>query len=183
MSRASLEIRSHNSRLLSQLEVGDLLQFPRGVYSHWAVYIGEGEVAHLAGDDDDGINGKVDSTHLFTICGQNFRKAFVKVDRFLEVAGRSKAIRNNRKDKQFEPLPADHIVGNALMKLGEVGYNVLYQNCEHFASWCRYGEGKSDQADKVLKGISLVTAVGTAASMLLGLARGAKLFDGKKSSK
>ena len=79
-------------------------------------------------------------------------------------------------------MPADRIVGNALMKLGEVGYNILYENCEHFASWCRYGEGKSDQADTVLTGLSLVTAIGTTLGLLLGLARGAKLIDRRKSS-
>ncbi|XP_076436723.1 phospholipase A and acyltransferase 3-like [Babylonia areolata] len=179
MSKTSREVQTYNLQLLEQLEVGDLIQFPRGLYSHWAVYIGEGEVAHLAGDGDDGIDGKFDSTHLFTVSGRSFRKAFVKVDRFLEVAGNSKAVRNNRKDKELTPLPADRIVGNALMKLGEVGYNVLYKNCEHFASWCRYGEEKSDQADKVLKGLSVVTVAATAASMVVGLARGAKLISKK----
>lgn len=62
---------------------------------------GDGEVVHLAGEEDDGISGKVDTVHLFTICGRSFRKACIKVDRFLEVAGHSKAIRNNSKDKKF----------------------------------------------------------------------------------
>ncbi|KAK7095351.1 phospholipase A and acyltransferase 3-like [Littorina saxatilis] len=181
MSSTSLEVRTHNHDLLYRLEVGDLIQFPRGIYSHWAVYIGEGEVAHLAGEEDDGINGKLDSTHLFTVSGRSFQKACVKVDRFVEVAGRTKAVRNNSKDKKFTPLPPDCIVGNALTRLGQVGYNVLYQNCEHFASWCRYGEGKSDQADKVLTGLSVVTAIGSTLGLLFGLARGAKLVDRKKS--
>ena len=58
-------------------------------------------MVHLAGEEDDGIGGKVDSVHLFTICGRIFHKAFVKVDRFLDVAGGSKAVRNNSKDKKF----------------------------------------------------------------------------------
>ena len=29
--------------------------------------------------------------------------------------------------------------------IGEIGYNVLYENCEHFASFCRYGVAKSVQ--------------------------------------
>ena len=31
---------AHNTTLLSQLEEGDLVEFPRGAYSHWAIYIG-----------------------------------------------------------------------------------------------------------------------------------------------
>lgn len=31
------------------------------------------------------------------------------------------------------------------MKLGEIGYNVLWENCEHFAAYCRYGVAWSKQ--------------------------------------
>ena len=33
-------VTAHNTTLLNELEEGDLLEFPRGAYSHWAVYIG-----------------------------------------------------------------------------------------------------------------------------------------------
>ena len=31
---------AHNTTVLSALEEGDMVEFPRGAYSHWAVYIG-----------------------------------------------------------------------------------------------------------------------------------------------
>ena len=33
-------IDRHNITLLNELEEGDMVEFPREFYSHWAVYIG-----------------------------------------------------------------------------------------------------------------------------------------------
>ena len=40
---AAQTLRNHNQDLLSNLEVGDLIEFPRTGYgySHWAVYMGK----------------------------------------------------------------------------------------------------------------------------------------------
>ena len=35
-----MSVQIHNETLLAVLEPGDLIEFPRGLYSHWAVYIG-----------------------------------------------------------------------------------------------------------------------------------------------
>ena len=32
--------------------------------------------------------------------------------------------------------------------LGEGHYNVMTNNCEHFVTWCRYGEATSKQVDE-----------------------------------
>ncbi|KAK3088763.1 hypothetical protein FSP39_023490 [Pinctada imbricata] len=135
----------HNQTTLQKLRVGDMVEFKRGLYSHWGVYIGNEEIVHLTGDENDGINGNVNSGHLFTICGKNFNKAYVKKDKFWDVVLDSKAYKNNDKDKKLSPLSATEIVELALSKIGEIGYNVLWSNCEHFAALCRYGQMKSDQ--------------------------------------
>ena len=47
---------------------------------------------------------------------------------------------------------AEHvIVKRALSRLGNIGYNMLWSNCEHFASWCRYGMAWSEQVDKFMR--------------------------------
>ena len=61
---------------------------------------GDEQIVHLAGDDNDGINGQFDSGHLFTISGQRFRKALVKVDNFWDVVDGCKAMKNNAKDRK-----------------------------------------------------------------------------------
>lgn len=174
MAATLLAIKKHNETVLAELEEGDMIQCPRGVYSHWALYIGNEEVVHLAGADNDGINGQVDSTHLLTICGRSFRKALVKIDKFWSVVEGSLARKNNDKDRKFRPLPKEEIVKNALSRLGTIGYNVLFDNCEHFAAWCRYGKKKSDQVDGFLTGLALGTALVTTAGLLYGLSKGSK---------
>ncbi|XP_046544914.1 phospholipase A and acyltransferase 3-like [Haliotis rubra] len=133
----------HNQEVLDILEPGDLLEFERGVYSHWAVYIGNGDVVHLSGVD--GAGGS-DLKHPCTISGVKSDKGIVCKEDLWKVAGDSKAYKNNPKEEKLKSLEPSKIVERALSKVGEVGYNLLYENCEHFAMWCRYGIKKSYQA-------------------------------------
>lgn len=166
----------HNSTVLAELEEGDLIEFNRGLYSHWAVYYGDGKVIHLAGDENDGLNATYNSGSAFTICGKSFNKAFVRIDDFWNVVLDSKAKKNNSKDKKMRPLSPTEIIQRAKEKLGAIGYNVLWSNCEHFASYCRYGSSKSEQADKFMTWAT----VGAVAGAVLGIAIGSAGSKKKK---
>ncbi|XP_059146393.1 phospholipase A and acyltransferase 4-like [Physella acuta] len=100
--------------------VGDLLEFQRGVYSHWAV----------------------------------FAASHGQVDEFWEVAGSSPVVINNILDNEYSHLPAGEILMNATSKLGATGYDVVCANCEHFATWCRYGKARSIQVERVKHTVS-----------------------------
>lgn len=147
---AQRTINDYNRTTLKDLEPGDLVEFDRGIYSHWAVYIGQHEttehaVVHLAGIDEGPLRSA--STHSFTICGKQFDKAQVCVHDFWKVAGDCKAHKNNGMDKAMSPDERSNIVARALSMLGPATYNLITKNCEHFASWCRYGIEKSEQAE------------------------------------
>ncbi len=45
----------------------------------------------------------------------------------------------------------EETVSRARSRLGESNYNLLLNNCEHFAIWCKTGLSKSYQIDEVLK--------------------------------
>uniref|UniRef100_A0ABM0LV61 HRAS-like suppressor 3-like n=1 Tax=Saccoglossus kowalevskii TaxID=10224 RepID=A0ABM0LV61_SACKO len=140
-----MEFRAHNQTVLYNCEEGDLLEFERGMYSHWGVFIGDGNVVHLTGQND-GIKDDIGNpTHLFSVWGKQFSKAEVKCDDFWDIVSHCKAKINNKDSNGRTALSKSKIVENALSKLGKIGYNVLWYNCEHFAHWCRYGEEKSDQ--------------------------------------
>jgi hypothetical protein len=44
---------------------------------------------------------------------------------------------NNSKDRIYHPLPNDEILRRAHSALGFSGYDLILNNCEHFAHWCR----------------------------------------------
>ncbi|XP_067660944.1 phospholipase A and acyltransferase 3-like [Haliotis asinina] len=139
---SSLELKRHNQTVFDNLEPGDRLQFERGLYDHWAVYIGNSQFLKCV--DDQGAS---DQNYSFAISGVEFGKGIVRIDKFWPVAGESKVHINNSKDTKIKPYEPHRIVQRALSRVGEVGYNIFYKNCEHFASWCRYDKEESDQVD------------------------------------
>ncbi|XP_065928422.1 phospholipase A and acyltransferase 3-like [Magallana gigas] len=155
----------YNRYLIQEASVGDLLEFPRILYSHWAVYIGNEEVVHLAGIDDDGLNGNFNPTHMFTISGKLFKKAVVKRESVWNVVLNSKVAINNKKDISLNPFPPTKIVKMATRMIGEIGYNALWRNCEHFAAFCRYGVAWSKQADAALMLFSIILAIAILAAV------------------
>ena len=65
------------------------------------IVTGDEKVIHLAGDENDGLNANIDSGSLFTICGRQFNKAFVRVDDFWKVVDGCKVLKNNDKDRKM----------------------------------------------------------------------------------
>jgi len=164
----------HNLNTYNAMRSGDLVEFHRGLYTHWGVAIGDGKIIHLSGDDDDGLSASANSHFgsisgsAFTISGVSFQKAKVKCDDFWDVARQSKASINNSKDEYIRADAPHVIVKRALSRMGNIGYNMLWSNCEHFASWCRYGMAWSEQVDKFMRIFDRGKSMVTSAMMLLG---------------
>ncbi|XP_059140668.1 phospholipase A and acyltransferase 4-like [Physella acuta] len=128
--------KSHNKQVLAQVKLGDLLEFKRLMYSHWAVYTGKDQVTHFATKSGDFNASEVPE---------------IRVDDVHKVTGTSQVLVNNALDKELSPLPVKDILENAKSKLGSRGYDLVFSNCEHFATWCRYGKARSLQSDKSLE--------------------------------
>ena len=47
--------------------------------------------------------------------------------------------------------PVGVTLRRAMGRLGEQDYNLLFNNCEHFATWCKTGRHQSGQVDSVLE--------------------------------
>lgn len=53
---------------------------------------------------------------------------------------------NNKYDGTYSPLPVEEVIQRSEMVIGqEVEYDILVNNCEHFVTLLRYGEGVSEQ--------------------------------------
>lgn len=64
---------------------------------------------------------------------------------------------------------AEVVVQRALSRVGETGYHLLWNNCEHFATWCKTGHEHSTQvhaAQRQLTATLAKTATGTAVKVL-----------------
>lgn len=67
----------------SSPQLGDLIEIDRTLFSHWALYVGDGRIVHVVGEDGEDL--------------PNGEHAIVKEDFLTEVAG-SSYVRVNNKD-------------------------------------------------------------------------------------
>ncbi|XP_068596403.1 phospholipase A and acyltransferase 3-like isoform X2 [Brachionichthys hirsutus] len=151
-------------------EVGDLIEIFRGSYQHWAVYVGDGFVVHMAAP----CPGSMMSVLV--------EKAIVKKEALWDVVGTDQWKINNGLDEKYEPRAAGVIVSEARALVGvELPYGVFSRNCEHFANELRYGKAESRQ---VRQAGEVVMAVGAAALVGVGIvALAATLFGSNKKNK
>jgi HRAS-like suppressor 3 len=113
--------------VLEEAELGDLIEFQRTGYRHWAVYVGDGFAIHV-------FLPNIRHTHAEII------KAKVT-----DIAGRDSCRINNlceyaRKKGLVAKEPSE-IVKIAEANLGvRLEYKLFGDNCEYFATACRYGD-------------------------------------------
>jgi HRAS-like suppressor 3 len=119
------------------LEPGTELIVDRFAYRHHGIYVGGGLVIHYAGWISY-RRGLIEATPLGNFAG----KRPVRVGRV-----------------PTGSLRGEDIVRRARSRLGERGYDVLKNNCEHFCSWCQVGESRSTQADLLLQRLQRVMRV------------------------
>ncbi|GFO45125.1 hras-like suppressor 3 [Plakobranchus ocellatus] len=117
--------KAHNQTVLSELEPGDLIEFPRGLYSHWGVYIGVGvgcggfthvtliiplkswcftctgneTIVHLTSVHSEDM--KAASANLCCSGGSESYITEVRCDNFWDVVGNSRAKKNNKLDERY----------------------------------------------------------------------------------
>ena len=125
---------------------GDHLSVRRGWYTHHAIDLGDGYVVQYGRGVSDGVRATVQVSSY---------AAFSK-GRPIEVVT-SPAL-----------YEAQEIALRALNCLGERDYHILWNNCEHFVTWCRNGKRESRQADRFVQTARTVSDVAT--KVAVGLA-------------
>ncbi|XP_055866694.1 uncharacterized protein LOC106069204 isoform X3 [Biomphalaria glabrata] len=73
--------------------------------------------------------------------------AEVVCEPFNDVVGDCYYEKGNKKDSKWTPLDPEEIVKRAYESCKPFKYNVLFNNCEHFARWCRYDVDYSNQGN------------------------------------
>lgn len=112
---------------------GDIVRVRHFWYAHYGIYAETPDgvrIIHYTGENGpQDFNGMIRETPISV---------------FLNGAKRYGVCELNPKD--FKKIySAEETVERARSKLGECGYNPLWNNCEHFAVWCKTGEAKCSQ--------------------------------------
>ena len=148
--------RSERDESLPQkFQRGDLLEVPRTLFTHFGIYLGDNRVAHLIPDilpaltaDSRQIQEMVTNTRL--LLGVLSNRASIRVDSVEDFAYGA-CILLNAMDRAVRrsPLPGEEVARRAERLVGSVSYSLLWNNCEHFVTYCRYGTAQSLQTDQV----------------------------------
>ncbi|MCQ1060769.1 lecithin retinol acyltransferase family protein [Photobacterium sp. ZSDE20] len=107
---------------------GDHLVSDRTGYDHHGIYMGDGKVIHYSGFGSSLDKGAIEVTSLEDFTNGNGCKV---VEHFVESS-----------------YDADVRIDRALSRLGEEGYNLLWNNCESFVNWVFYDINVSNQVVK-----------------------------------
>jgi len=131
-----------------KIRPGDVLYANRGIYKHYGVYAGDDTVIHfapLAGAEINAENAVIHETTL-----DDFLRGGT-----LEIDKKARARFSRQK-----------IVERARSQIGSKSYNLVFNNCEHFALWCKTGEYESKQVNSAVE--IVVEGVAYAAELLNG---------------
>ena len=132
---------------------GDIVFTDRGLYKHYGIYVGHDSVIHFAGPKGHEIEAS--RADIIETSVEDFLRGDL-----LEI----------QDDDGREPLPKREIIRRARSKLYSCkgDYSLLFNNCEHFANWCRYDEHTSSQVEAGINMAKfLLVTIGT--GVLFGL--------------
>lgn len=142
---------------------GDVLEVPRTHLTHYGIYLGDNRVAHMMPDillaltDDKELTQKVVSNKRL-ILGVICRVASIRVDTVEDFAyGADILVNHLDRSLKKKALLNEEVARRAEKQLGLSSYSLLWNNCEHFVTYCRFGTAISPQADKVRRPLSSLT--------------------------
>ncbi|NXJ85408.1 LRAT acyltransferase, partial [Trogon melanurus] len=157
---------------------GDLLEVPRTLFVHFGIYLGENRVAHLMPDILPALTGDRRQiqqvvTNKRLILGVITKTASIRVDTVEDFAYGG-SILVNHMDRLFQDqvLSSEEAARRAEKLVGTTAYSLLWNNCEHFVTYCRYGAPVSFQTDKFCETVKMIIRDqrSVLASVLVGLA-------------
>ena len=143
-----------------ELKNGDVIRVNRkGLYHHYGIYVAEGNhVIHYTGaTGPNDFNGIVRETSLeeflngsedFSVC--SFPKHPVNALPIGPTIFRLWQLIKMANQKNYHLYSPEETIQRARSKLGQGGYNLALNNCEHFAVWCKTGVKESSQVNQIL---------------------------------
>jgi len=143
---------------------GDMIEFQRGIYSHWGIYVGDGYIIHAtdvqSGNGSFSGSSSGSSSRSSSGVSRNVDRKVLK-QLLTQVVDGCKFYVNNYLDKSHEPFSPDEIVQRAEAEVDTYyDYSLFTNNCEHFVTLMRYGISISNQVTDGIKTVIDVASQG-----------------------
>eukprot|EP00736_Rhodelphis_marinus_P009500 Rmarinus@m.29263 len=119
---------------------GDHIRILRGAgiqYYHHGIYVGENAVIHYSGP-----------AMPWNTEGPKLKFAQIMKTNFEAFLGRSSML-DVEVVEHINPFPVEKVIQLAEKFVGRKEYNLFWNNCEHFATFCKIGKGHSTQIESV----------------------------------
>ena len=152
----------------SELRKGDVIGVHRigGVYDHYGIYTGRGKVIHFSNEGSD-FGGDIrvrratlsqfkdGADNVFVVDFEAYRDYLEHPDLFdlLEEGIVGIALRSLF-GSEITLYSPEETVKRAESQLGKGKYNLVVNNCEHFAVWCKTGVHESSQVQRFIEAIT-----------------------------
>lgn len=117
---------------------GDMVRVCLGELYHYGIYVSDDEIIQF-GPPPTTIMRKDEDIEVCVTGIDDFL-----LGKFLEVAV------YDRKEKK-KAKPNEEVIQIARERIGEKGYSILYNNCEHFVHECVFGEKFCSQTEGIRK--------------------------------
>jgi hypothetical protein len=131
---------------------GDHIFVSTELYTHHGIDLGDGTVVHWTATDPG-------SNHLLGLIGSKVQAEIRRTP-----LARFSQCQPMWVRQYGECDAAETVIARALSRVGDRGYHLADNNCEHFACWCKTGRHHSEQVKNVAAvvagGAGVVTAVG-----------------------
>lgn len=108
---------------------GDLIRTKVSFYYHYGVFVREDQVIQFGMPDN--VNQPAESVRVLTS------------DIYEFLRGGELEVGKPEGEERRKMRSARQIVEIALSRIGEGGYDILHNNCEHFVNECAFGEASS----------------------------------------
>ncbi|XP_061668273.1 phospholipase A and acyltransferase 2-like [Syngnathoides biaculeatus] len=162
-----MDLEAQIEEIASSAKFGDLIEFSYPIgYSHWGVYDEDGHVIHFAVADEGQLMNQLRTSlqSLFPLCGDLLLGATrirrVPLGEVTVPSGVHILISNNR--HAFTPSsPEEMRRRRDALEKKELTYNLFSLNCEHFATFVRYGKAVCNQIPTKPKNVETTSATKT----------------------
>lgn len=156
---------SQRKKKSTGIEPGDIICVSRKLYDHYGIYINkEQTISYTSETSDIGGNVIVSTTLERFLRGENKYSVLVFPDKHgtpdkvqFQMANQSIITPSKQmsnvgffKSENYQIYSPKETIQRAKSRLHEDDYSIIFNNCEHFAIWCKTGITESHQVNSFL---------------------------------